>query len=382
MTTSEADSPSPRRPPTIELSATEVETKASAPDTGAAEEKPSEPEPHVHSAGRVKTHAVGAVIGALAVAVIGAAVWMAGLVARDGTTPEASKPTVVEEISAELKRIEGAIAAQKPDPLTERMAAAEAQTKALADALAALNRRMDDTAGAAQSALAQAKAAAAAADAAKEAAQAGVQRADINALSERIAALDRAVKNLSDDLARRTASADDKVARLIVATEALRAAVERGASYQAELAAVKSLGISANLTAPLEPFAADGLPSPVALAHELSALVPTLLRTANPGANDQTFLGRLESNAQKLVHVTPIDAPVGDDPASVIGRINVDAARADIPAALADIAKLPDQAKSVADPWVKKAQDRNAAIAASRRIDADAFAALGKSGPQ
>jgi hypothetical protein len=93
-------------------------------------------------------------------------------------------------------------------------------------------------------------------------------------------------------------------------------------------------------------------------------------------------LGRLESNAQKLVHITPIDAPVGDDPASVIARINVDAARADIPAALADIAKLPDQAKSVADPWVKKAQDRNAAIAASRRIDADAFAALGKPGPQ
>jgi hypothetical protein len=386
MTASEPDSPSPRRPPTIELSATEVkaDTKAPAPGTGTTEEKASETKPAAPSPGRLRTHAVGAVIGALIVAVIVAAVWMAGLVARDGgsSSTEASKPTVVEEISAELKRIEGAIAAQKPDPLAERMAAAEAQTKALADSLTALNRRMDDTAGAAQSALAQAKAAAAAAGAAKDAAQAGVQRTDINALSDRIAALDRAVKNLSDELARRTASADDRVARLIVATEALRAAVERGSSYQAELAAVKSLGVNASLTAPLEPFAAGGVPSPAALAHELSALVPSLLQTANPGASDQSFLERLESNAQRLVRITPVGAPASDDAASVIARINVDAAHADIPAALADIAKLPDQAKPVAAPWVKKAEDRNAAIAASRRIDADAFAALGKPGPQ
>ena len=258
----------------------------------------------------------------------------------------------------------------------------EAQTKSLVDSVAALNRRVDDTAGAVQNALAQAKAAAAAADGAKNATQAAVQHSDLDTLTNRIAALERDVKSLTDEVTRRTSSANDRVARLIVITEALRAAVERGASYQSELSAAKSLGADQGLVTQLEPFAAEGLPSAATLAHQLSALTPALLQASGPAASDGSFLGRLENNAQRLVRITPIDAPVGDDPASVIARINVDAAHADITAALADIAKLPDATKSITGPWVKKAEARNAAIAASRRIAADAFAALDKPGSQ
>ena len=39
---------------------------------------------------------------------------------------------------------------------------------------------------------------------------------------------------------------------------------------------------------------------------------------------------------------------------------------------------LPDGARSAAEPWIKKAQAREAAIAASRRVAADALAALGR----
>ena len=138
-----------------------------------------------------------------------------------------------------------------------RLAAAEAATKSLSDSLAALTRRVDDVAAAAQSALAQAKSASTAADAAKSAAQAGVARSDLDALAARIAALESAVKTLADDIKHETATADDRAARLTVAAEALRAAVERGAPYQAELAAVKSLGADQSATAPLEPFAAS-----------------------------------------------------------------------------------------------------------------------------
>ena len=60
----------------------------------------------------------------------------------------------------------------------------------------------------------------------------------------------------------------------------------------------------------------------------------------------------------------------------------VDAAHADIAAALLDIAKLPDTAKPLAAAWVEKAQARNAAIAASRKVAADALAALSKPNPQ
>jgi hypothetical protein len=168
----------------------------------------------------------------------------------------------------------------------------------------------------------------------------------------------------------------------------LRAAVERGAPYQAELAAAKSFGADANATAALEPFATEGIPSATMLGRELAGLLPALQRASEPEASNGSLLGRLEAHAQRLVRITPIDAaaapaaPAGDDPSSLIARINSDAVHGDIAAALADVARLPDAAHTLAASWVKKAEAREAAIAASRRIAADALAALSKPASQ
>jgi hypothetical protein len=107
-------------------------------------------------------------------------------------------------------------------------------------------------------------------------------------------------------------------------------------------------------------------------------LTPDLERAADVAPGDATFLRRLETNAEKLVRITPVDAPAGNDPATVIVRINVDAARGDIAGALTDLDALPESTKPITADWVKKAQARDAAIAASRRIATDALAALGK----
>jgi hypothetical protein len=61
----------------------------------------------------------------------------------------------------------------------------------------------------------------------------------------------------------------------------------------------------------------------------------------------------------------------------VIARNKLDAARADIAAALSDIAALPDSEKALTAAWVKTAEARDAAIAASRQLAANALAALG-----
>ena len=204
---------------------------------------------------------------------------------------------------------------------------------------------------------------------------------DLDALSARLAALESAVTSLSDAV-HQAASADDSVARLMVAAEALRATVERSAPYPAELAAVKSLGVDQNATAPLEQFTAGGVPSAAALGHELTALLPALRQAAVPAENNASFLGRLEANAHQLVHITPVEAPQGDDPATVVERIGVEAAHANIAAALSDIAKLPAAGQSAAAAWVQKAKARDAAIAAAGQISATALAALGTPKPQ
>jgi hypothetical protein len=400
--TSEPDS-NRRRPPTIDLTAKEVET---APDeaTATASSNGQQGGPGSSSpfSARALPYAVGAAVGAVVVAAIVAGVWALGWVPAREVPREAAAPNVPvassapiasnakiadDDLSSRLEKIEQSLKTPRTDEaMVGRVTAAEAQvqaqTRALADQLAALSRRVDEVAASSQAALAQAKAATAAVDGAKNATQSAAQRSDLDALGNRIAALDSAIKSLGSELTQRTSSADDRAARATVAAEALRAAVERGVPYQAELATVKLFGADPDAIAALEPFAADGLPSAILLGRELSGLTPALQKASGAASSEGSFLGRLEAHAQNLIRFTPVDAPRGNDPSSVVARINIEAAHGDIPAALADIARLPEGARSLADGWVKKAQAREAALGASRRIAADALAALNRPASQ
>jgi hypothetical protein len=411
---SEADSTSRRRPPTIDLTAKEVETASPEPSpqpdaeaaTGAGETASSRYAGGPSS--RLAPYAIGLVAGAIGVAAVAAALWFADLIPpHDASAPSAAQSaatlphadaqamqgaqsTGADQISARLDRIEQAL--QGPPrtdaALAGRVAGAEAQAKALGDTVAALTRRVDDLAVAAKTALAEAKSAVAAAEAAKNAApsaaQSAVQRSDIEAVESRVAALQTAMKSLDAALAQRTSSsnADDRVMRLAIAAEALGATVERGAPFAAELAAVKALGADPKAIAPLEPFAAQGLISTAELGRELAALTPALARATEPASsNDTSLLATLESRAQRLVRITPVGTsapPAGDDAAALIGRLNADAARGDIDGALAEIAKVPDEARALAKAWAGKAGARQAALAQSRRIAAEALTALVK----
>ncbi|MGB6537011.1 MAG: hypothetical protein WBF58_13725 [Xanthobacteraceae bacterium] len=416
--TSEPDSRPRRRPPTIDLTATETET---APPKSAATTQPAGGDSgtrastaHGNSSAGLWRYGAGVVVGAALVGALAFGVWVSGLVPTRNAPGAAADGGASPAISAQLDKIEAELQSRPADAaLAARVAGIEAQTKALSDLLAGINRRLDEIAVAAQAASQRADAAAgaaktaahnadaaagtaktaaqtadAAADTAKGAAQSAsqnaVQRSDLDALAARITALEGSIKTLSA-AAQRAASMPDRAARAAVAADALRAAVERGAPYQTELTAAKSLGAGPNVTAPLEPFAASGIPSVAELAHELSQLTASL-RPASaspaPTASGGGFLGRIEKNAKSLVHITPVNAPAGGAPSSVLARLDADAAHADIGAALADVAQLPPVQKALAEPWVAKANARAAAIAASRRIAADALAALNQPATQ
>jgi hypothetical protein len=448
--TSESDNKAGRRPPTIELTATEVGNSQSPEPAGAepaAEpaaaqdprsedhtrneqemrsetEQPkesvtesqmaesgtpepngpgpdaSEPRPAARSGRRLTSHAVSALLGAIAAAAIIGGAWLAGFVpsrnaASHAEPMEAPSPATHSaadaEVTARLDKIERAIQAQQqPDTAAgNRIGAVEAQTKTLSASIAALGGRLDEIASASQSAVKQADAAHAAAEAAASQAtnqamgRNTAERGDIAPLTNRVATLENAVKTLNAAATESAPETDDRPARLSVAAEALRATVERGAPYQAELATVQALGVDRTATAPLAAFASQGVPSASALARELTELTPALENAVEPAAaTDATFIDRLKANAQKLVRITPAGAPPGNDPADVIARIKFHGADGDIDAALADIKQLPAPAKALAADWIKKAQSREAAIAASRQIATDALAALSKPSDQ
>jgi hypothetical protein len=406
---SDPDSAQRRRPPTIDLTAQEVETgrpadgaesstasAASADSAGqsGASERGSSPAPR-----RTMPYIVSGFIGAAAAAAIIVGLWLAGLAPQGWSAapqsaaapPLASAPDSkrISEIEAQLDKLRGAMQATPPDAgLTPRIGNMETQTKALNDAIAALTHRVDEIATSTRNLATEAKAAAAAAATAaaeegKAAAQSKDQSGDLDQIAKRIETLENAVKTLSADTARASSSADDHLARAAAAAAALAAVVERGAPFNAELASVTALGADENAVAALTPFAADGLPSAAALSRELVQLLPALRQATMAAPNESSLIARLELNAQKLVRITRTDsAPTGDDPSSIISRIDTDARSGDITGALADIARLTPQPRALAADWAKKAQAREAAVGASRRITAEAAAALGKPAPQ
>jgi hypothetical protein len=421
--TSESDSPSNsasgstagRPPPTIELTATELEHPAAPQDTAEPKADPAAdagPQTQDASAAATETqdpsglkpaaklrlhplaHVISAAVGAVAATAVLVGLWLAGFTfARDVVNSQIAASETVgpntanAEIAARLDKIEHAMQAPKsenssvPPALGNRLAAVEMQAKMLGDSSVTLNHRIDDVAAAAQAAQQQAASAASAAEAAKSAGQAGIQKSDLEALTKRIAALESAVKTLTEQAAH-PATGVDQAVRLSVAAQALHVAVESGVPYQAELKAVQALGAAPSATAPLEAFAATGVPRAEPLAHELAALVPALRQAAATSSGGTTILGKLKAEVQNLVDFTPAEPPPGSDPASVLTRIDIDADRGDIASAVKDLAALPDHLKSLAADWAKKAQARETALAAGRHIAAEALATLSKPAAQ
>jgi hypothetical protein len=284
-----------------------------------------------------------------------------------------------------------------PDPaLGNRIAAMETQLKSFAETVGALGQRRDRSAAANAAALSELKqklagldaSGAQSSEAADAAANADATR--IAALADRIDTLEGNAKTLgtqeqtlqstlaADEAKRAAETSDDRAVRTAVVAAALAAAVERGGPFAAELTAAQSQGADAKALVPLAGFAATGVPRAQALARELSALEPALLQAAAGTPSDGGFLEKLQTNAERLVRIRPVEEVAGEEPAAVIARAEIKAARGDVAGALMEVANLPAPIRAPAQAWIGSAQARAAAIAASRAFAADALAALAR----
>jgi hypothetical protein len=421
-----------RAAPTIDLTATEV---ASAPDESEAQPQPdppphesaAQPQPEPPPPPDEPPHAAeqptprrrsnfGAILaagiaGAVVAAGVLAAVWYLGLLPPASVTSNdqsgqiatlqmqvhdlenrparAVDTRTVDALRGRVAKIEHDIANLPPGDKTvaERLTSADNAMKSLGVALAALTKRSDDIAAKAnqaeQSAAAAEKAVSELHDSVKNAAlqvPSGIDPAQFAEVQKRIAGLEQSVTAVREQITKEIAktSATDSAARLALSAAALRDAVESGASYQAELAQVKSLGADDKALAPLAPFVAGGLPTKAELARELNALIPAMLKASGAQKAPAGFLERLQANAGKLVHISPVKAPPGDSPSDLLARIEVAATHADIDEALADLGKLPEPARVPALSWIAKAKARQQALAAAHALAADAAGKLGR----
>jgi len=406
--TAELADGAPRRrrvpPPTIDLEATES-PKSPAESVNASEQAQSttaDPPPAGSGGGsrgwgsQIAAGALGAVI-ALAAA---AAAWMwLGPGSHRGADSDARLGRIETQLEALAHRnvavAPAAPAAQIPaadtqalgelsqrlgrieSKLAEQAGAVDREVKPLTAKLTDLGQRNDAIMAAAQVARDRADAAAKSlADVAQQLTKLNAERArtpqvqpaDLDALATRLASVESVTKNISQQLSRMAGAATAGDTRQAVLAIALDAAVERGAPYGRELAAIDASAASADTLAALKPFAATGVPSAAALARELAGALPAARAAAGEQRPAGGFLQRLQSNAERLMRVRPIGAAPGDEPIAILSRVEAKANQGDIKGALAEADKLGATVRAPLDPWIKRAQAREAALAAASAL--------------
>jgi hypothetical protein len=306
---------------------------------------------------------------------------------QNGAEP-AVDPKVLDDFSQRIGKIETALnnppANAAPDAqLANRIAANESALKSNDAELVKLNNLAEQASASGTQALRQAEAlnttinqlAARVDDLARQRPD-GVTPAQFDELKKQVTALDQATQAARKDIQTNAAAASASRLALVAAT--LRNAVLSHEPYQAELARMQALSTDAKRLAPLQRFASTGVPSDAQLADELRKLLPALMQTVAPQDTSGTFLDRLRANAERLVRVTPADAPRGDDPSDVLTRLSFEANHKDIDAALRDVQKLPQAAQQKTADWIASVKARNDALAAAHAFAGEAANGLGR----
>lgn len=372
------DSSRPRPAPTIDLKATEIAREQAAAAGGkdgsnndVSDDRNSGPQEHLQAPASSETggwnwRVPALVAAAIGIPLFGLGLWLGEMVTRrDGDRAQ---------IESRLARVE-TVLSQPPAP--------DIPLRQTAENLTALGRRVDDISNSLRELRARIDAVAMSADAAQKAtggAPPQVSSAEIAEMSGKIAALEQSLKARENEIATRLAAgADDRSGRRAVAATALQSAVERGDPFVDQLAAAKMLASDTAVLASLEVFAATGVPSNNSLGRELSGIVQSISKILGEQQPQQGgILEKFQTSAERLVRIRPLGETQGDEPAAVVSRLELKAARSDIRGALEDIAKLPANLRAPAEAWIRKVQTRDAALAASRKFAADTLSALGK----
>lgn len=207
---------------------------------------------------------------------------------------------------------------------------------------------------------------------------------DLSPLTQRLDRLDRAVAQL----ATRPAEGDGAAAQapvqlppvVIAGRESaalavamlVRDAVGRGTPYAREIAALEASGLQPDAIVKLKPLAAEGAPTPAALASAFAPLAVKLATVPEPPPS-AGWADRLTAWASRVVKVRPVGNAAGDDPAAIGARTEAALRRGDLAAAQTALASLPASSRSTVQSFADRLVAR---VAAGQAADSLVAAAV------
>jgi hypothetical protein len=368
-----------RAGPTIDAEATEVFRAERAEGDDARPASPSRKSASGNSMSAISYGVVSAVSGAAAAALVIGAVWLASGT-KEAASPPAAPPTnaaAIDGLASRVADIEARTAA------TPAATASSAPDNAIAGQLAALEKSVVTMREDLAALRAQSDKLSAEVEAIKATPRQPASAADLSSIETRLAQVERAAgaqnAEIAKDVAKDVAKpADDILLRRVVAASMLDVSVRQGEPFAAALLAAKSLAENPQALKPLDAFATAGVPSAAALCRELLTLVPKLSSPAKENATTGSGLvDRLEAGAAQLVRIERTDA-VGNDRGAIVARVTAAALRNDSAEAQRELNTLAPADRSAAQAWLDKANARDAAIASSHQFAADSMSALAK----
>jgi hypothetical protein len=200
--------------------------------------------------------------------------------------------------------------------------------------------------------------------------------ADLSALGERVAAVEALARTENDSAAeagdrlaaleqtvgslagRVDAQAQQPKIALAIATAALKAAVDRGAPFAAELETFAAIFPAAPELAALRAHAEKGVSTREALLAELEPAATAMIAAAKPVDPDAGIVDRLMQSAESLVTVRPVGAVEGAGVPEIVARMEAALTAGDLDKAIAEYDSLPDAAKAAAGGFGDKLKAR------------------------
>jgi len=252
-------------------------------------------------------------------------------------------------LQAQLDELEAAIAAlgdgTSPEGAVQEV---DGRLAGLSQRLDALEAAAPDTAtGAAEEQLADMSARVEALEAAG---------GEVDDLVARLAGIEEQLSSVVSELGER---ADEPRAALVLAASSLRAAIERGGSFEAELEIYAALAPEAEGVAELGAHAANGVDSNAELIADLPGAVDRMLIAGRERREADGVLDGLWQSARDLVTVRPVGVVEGDGVDAVIARLEAAVRAGDHGRALDEYDALPSAAQAAGADFMDRVRARH-----------------------
>ncbi|WP_434733229.1 hypothetical protein NL154_19780 [Rhizobium sp. YTUHZ044] len=339
----DADSPPADLGPAPETEAASQPQPESKPESEPEEETPAVAEPSftppaeqpaprgAGTSGLIAAGIFGGLVALLGAGVIQYAGYLPGSSAPETTSPE------VAELSGEIDGLKQTVANLAANPANTGDGALETRIAALETA------------------------------AKNSAAAPSADPANVEALNQKVAELSSQVDQLrsmlaqssdqqtsSDaDIAKRLAEAEKKlnepredvaVARAIAAA-ALKAAIDRGGPFLAELDTFAGVAPDDPAVTDLRAFAETGVPSRAELMRQVPDVANAIIESINQPDPNQSWSDRLMASAKSLVTVRPVGNIEGESVEAIAARLEDKVKNGDLPGASAEWNNLPAAGK-------------------------------------